>query len=38
VDRFVILSIAAFAVLNVGIAVVIGMAAHYETRRGWLRL
>jgi MFS superfamily sulfate permease-like transporter len=37
-DRFVILATAAFAVWNVGVAVLFGMAAHYGTRRGWLRI
>ena len=37
-DRFVILATAAFAVWNVGIAVLFGMAAYYGTRRGWLRV
>ena len=37
-DRFVILATAAFAVWNVGIAVLFGMTAHYSTRRGWLRV
>ncbi len=37
-DRFVMLATAAFAVWNVGVAVLFGMAAHYGTRRGWLRI
>ena len=37
-DRFVILATAAFAVWNVGIAVLFGMAAYYGTRRGWLKV
>lgn len=37
-DRFVILATAAFAVWNVGIAVLFGIAAHYGTRRGWLKV
>ena len=37
-DRFVILSTAAFAVWNVGVAVLFGIAAYYGTRRGWLRI
>lgn len=38
VDRFVILGTAAFAVLNVGVAVVFGIAAHHAARKGWLTL
>ncbi|OGA17359.1 MAG: sulfate transporter [Betaproteobacteria bacterium RIFCSPLOWO2_02_FULL_63_19] len=37
VDRFVVLGTAAFAVLNVGIAVIFGIVAYYASRRGWLR-
>lgn len=37
-DRFVVLATAAFAVLNVGIAVVFGFVAHHAFRRGWLRV
>lgn len=37
-DRFVILATAAFAVWNVGVAVLFGIAAYYGTRRGWLRI
>ena len=37
VDRFVMLGTAAFAVLNVGVAVLFGIAAHHAARRGWLR-
>lgn len=37
-DRFVILGTAAFAAWNVGIAVLFGVAAHYGTRRGWLKI
>lgn len=37
-DRFVVLSTAAFAVLNVGVAVVFGFIAHHASRRGWLRV
>jgi MFS superfamily sulfate permease-like transporter len=37
VHRFVVLGTAAFAVLNVGVAVVFGIAAHHAAKRGWLR-
>jgi xanthine/uracil permease len=37
-DRFVVLATAAFAVLNVGVAVVFGFLAHHASRRGWLRV
>jgi MFS superfamily sulfate permease-like transporter len=37
-DRFVVLATAAFAVLNVGVAVVFGFLAHHAARRGWLRV
>jgi MFS superfamily sulfate permease-like transporter len=37
-DRFVVLTTAAFAVWNVGIAVVFGVLVHHAVRRGWLRL
>lgn len=36
-DRFVVLATAAFAVLNVGVAVVFGFLAHHAVQRGWLR-
>ena len=36
-DRFVVLATAAFAVLNVGVAVIFGIVAHHAARRGWLR-
>jgi len=38
VDRFVILGTAAFAVVNVGVAMVFGLLAHAAARRGWLKL
>lgn len=38
VDRFVVLATAAFAVLNVGLAVIFGVVAHHASKRGWLRL
>jgi len=37
-DRFVVLTTAAFAVWNVGIAVVFGILVHHAARRGWLRV
>jgi MFS superfamily sulfate permease-like transporter len=37
-ERFVVLTTAAFAVWNVGVAVVFGVLAHHVVRRGWLRL
>lgn len=37
-DRFVILGTAAFAVVNVGVAMVFGLLAHAAARRGWLKL
>lgn len=37
VDRFVVLATAAFAVWNVGVAVVFGIAAHHASKRGWLK-
>lgn len=36
-DRFVVIATAAFAVLNVGAALVFGVLAHLAARRGWLR-
>lgn len=36
-DRFLVLATAAFAVLNVGIAVLFGFAAYHASRRGWLK-
>lgn len=38
VDRFVILTTAALAVWNVGIAIVFGIVAHHASKRGWLKL
>ncbi|MCX7149249.1 MAG: putative sulfate/molybdate transporter, partial [Rhodocyclales bacterium] len=38
VDRFVVLTTAAFAVWNVGIAVVFGFLAFNASKRGWLRI
>ena len=38
VDRFLVLATAAFAVLNVGIAVVFGIVAFHASRRGWLKV
>jgi len=37
-DRFVVLATAAFAIWNVGVAVLFGILAHHATRRGWLRI
>ena len=37
-DRFIVLATAAFAVLNVGVAVVFGLLAHHASKRGWLRV
>lgn len=37
-DRFVVLATAAIAVVHVGLAMLFGIAAHYASRRGWLRL
>jgi len=37
-DRFVVLATAAFAVWNVGAAVVLGILLHQAAQRGWLRL
>ncbi|HYA47774.1 MAG TPA: putative sulfate/molybdate transporter, partial [Burkholderiales bacterium] len=37
-DRFILLATAAFAVWNVGIAVVFGILVHQAARRGWLRV
>lgn len=36
-ERFVVQATAAFAVLNVGVAVVFGFLARHAARRGWLR-
>ena len=38
VDRFIVLATAAFAVLNVGIAVLFGFAAYHASKRGWLKV
>jgi predicted benzoate:H+ symporter BenE len=38
VDRFVILTTAAFAVWNVGIAVLFGLSSYHAAKRGWLKL
>jgi len=38
VDRFVVLATAAFAVLNVGVAVIFGFVAYHASKRGWLRV
>lgn len=38
IDRFVVLATAAFAMWNVGIAVLFGIAAYHATKRGWLRI
>ena len=38
VDRFIVLATAAFAVLNVGIAVIFGFVAYHASKRGWLRV
>ena len=37
-DRFVVLATAAFAIWNVGAAVLFGMLAYHASRRGWLRI
>ena len=37
-DRFVVLATAAFAVVNVAIAVAFGIVAHQAAQRGWLRI
>ena len=38
VDRFVVLTTAAFAVWNVGMAVVFGFLAFKASKRGWLKI
>ena len=38
VDRFVVLTTAAFAIWNVGIAVVFGFLAFNASKRGWLKI
>lgn len=37
-DRSLVLATAAFAVLNVGVAVVFGFLAYYASKKGWLRI
>ncbi len=37
-DRFVVLATAAFAIWNVGVAVLVGILVHQGARRGWLRI
>ena len=37
-DRFLVLATAAFAVLNVGVAVIFGFAAYHAAKRGWLKV
>ena len=37
-DRFVVLATAAFAIWNVGAAVLFGIMVHHASRRGWLRI
>ena len=37
-DRFVVLATAAFAIWNVGVAVLFGILVHQGARRGWLRI
>jgi MFS superfamily sulfate permease-like transporter len=37
-ERFVVLTTAAFAVWNVGIAVVFGIFAYHATKRGWMKV
>ncbi|MBE0612840.1 MAG: sulfate transporter [Burkholderiales bacterium] len=37
-DRFVVLATAAFAIWNVGTAVLFGILAHHAAQRGWLRI
>jgi MFS superfamily sulfate permease-like transporter len=37
VDRFVVLTTAAFAVWNVGIAVLFGILAYHAAQRGWMK-
>jgi len=36
-NRFVILTTAAFAVWNLGVAVLFGIAAYHASKRGWLK-
>lgn len=37
-DRFVVLATAAFAIWNVGAAVLVGILVHQGARRGWVRI
>ena len=37
-DRFVVLATAAFAIWNVGVAVLVGILVHQGARRGWLHI
>lgn len=37
-DRFVTLTVAAFAMWNIGLAFVFGMFLHHALKRGWVRL
>ena len=37
-SRFIVLATAAFAVLNVGVAVIFGCLAHHASKRGWLKV
>jgi MFS superfamily sulfate permease-like transporter len=37
-DRFVVLATAAFAIWNVGVAVLFGILVHQAARRGWIRI
>ena len=37
-DRFVVLATAAFAIWNVGAAVLFGIMVHQAAQRGWLRI
>jgi len=36
-NRFVILTTAAFAVWNLGVAVLFGITAYHAPKRGWLK-
>ena len=38
IDRFVVLATAAFAIWNVGVAVLFGILVHHAAQRGWLRI
>jgi len=37
VDRFVVLATAAFAMWNIGVALIFGLATYYCGRRGWIK-